>query len=493
MKISFSAPHGLLWVLSTAPMIVLLVFIATSVRRDMQTFNRLRDDVQISQPREFKLQSRSVDVTESPLAIAESHRVAKDGGLLYLAAESLLNQARTIGLLSTATVDFSDPKVFVSAPLPGSEWPQEPIASLFLQHASPLIQTLHSAALQPNAVWAWEHSTGNDSILQILQLEFQHAHYHGQTERAVRAIKTASGLNRMTSGKFLDRFDQVNPDQDGLDVTSGESPLFTFFVTQDLMNRIAVHQMIYDALGEKGYDSRQQWANMDEVLQRPISIDRLASDLLRSAKQVNPLPRQLSLTSVRWQDALQIALVDVEQLATESSRAAKAHDWDGRDTVGWIEGAASRLSPRDSERSPRQSLTTPLIGEFGRTFGWVRSRGSHTSFLILAAARVEEDRRMLRLAIALKIHSLQGEADTDSWRQAIERAKLPESETLDLYSRPFQVQKMKNSESGFVLNRVSDRIGEMITMGGAAQLTNSLGNNAQLFLNWNQRRSIVVR
>lgn len=493
MKMSVSPKHGLLWMSTTAPLIIFVVFVTTSVLRDIRTFSRLGGDVPISQPRDFKFPLLSVDATDSPSATEESYRVATDGALLYLAAESLVNQARTIGLLSPATIRTYDTAEVISTRSPGSAWPQEPITGLFLRHASPLLQTLQSASLQPNAMSAWEHSAGNDSMFQILTLEFQHAHYHGQTERAVRAIKTAGGLNRMTSGKYLERLDQVNPDQDGLDVTSDESSLFTFFVTQDLMNRIAVHQMISDALGEKGYDSRQQWASMDEVLQRPISIDRRAADLLRAARQMNPRHMQLSLTNVRWQDALQIALVDVEQLAAEADIAAKSYDWDGRDTVGWIEGAASRLSPRDSERSPRQSLTTPLIGAFGRTPSWSGSRDNHTSFLILAAARVEEDRRMLRLAIALKMLSLQGESDANAWRQAAELANLPESETLDLYNRPFQIQNVKDSESGLVISRVSDRIGEMITGGGAAQLTNSLGNQAQFFLNWNQRRSIVVR
>lgn len=493
MKINFSARHGLLWVLSTAPMIVLLVFIATSVRRDMQTFNRLRDDVQISQPREFKLQSRSVDVTESPLAIAESQRVAKDWELLYLAAESLLNQARTIGLLSTATVDLNDPKVFVSTPSPGSEWPQEPIASLFLQHASPLIQTLHSAAMQPNAVSAWGNSVGNDSILQILQLEFQHAHYHGQTERALRAIKTVSNLNSMTSGKHLDRFDQAPAGQGGLDTTSDESLLFGSFVRRDLMNRIAVHQMIYDALGEKGYDDREHWASIDEVLRHPISVDRRAPALLQAGKQLSLLQMHQGLPSSRWQDALQIALADVEQLDTRSNSAAKAYDWDGRDTVGWIEGAALRLSASDSERSPRQSLTTPLIGVFGSHSAWGGFRDNNTSFLILATARVEEERRMLRLAIAIKMLLLQGETVPDSLDQIAELANLAESETLDLYGRSFQIQNIDGPQSGFIINRVSDRIGEMPSMSVAPQLANSLGSSVKLFSNWIQRRSIAIR
>ncbi|HBJ33946.1 MAG TPA: hypothetical protein DDZ51_04105, partial [Planctomycetaceae bacterium] len=184
MKMSVSPKHGLLWILTTAPMIIFIVFVATSVRRDMQTFNRMREHVQASQPREFKLQSRSVDVVKSPLEIAESQRVSKDGALLDFAAESVVNQARTIELLSPATIRTYNTTEVISTRSPGSEWPQEPTTGLFLRHASPLIQNLQSAALQPNARSAWEQSVGNDSMFQILQLEFQHAHYHGQTERA---------------------------------------------------------------------------------------------------------------------------------------------------------------------------------------------------------------------------------------------------------------------------------------------------------------------
>jgi|GEM_PF-6163263 len=491
-----SARHFLLWMFSTAPIMIFIFYIFVNVRQDTKTLGRLNDSWRLNRQSQFKVLSHDRDAMGSQSGSAASDDAAQDGLLLYQAAETLWLQAKVVGLSSPVAVDLSDEKAIDSSPSPGSEWPEESIANVFLQHASPLIQALQNPVRLDNAASAWKQFSRIQPIVEILKIEFQYAHYHGETDRALRAIRTAADVTIKGLDSQLAALKLAPVGEGGFDAKSligdKNGPLQSI----ELVHSIAIHQMIRDALGVKGYDDIAQWDIVDEILIPSISIDLRASALLQYRKQ-NSLAQIPSAAfyfrSQDWQRIHWNAKMDIEQLAAETSEMRADYNWTARDTLGWIAGAAIRLPRTEANPRVRGSLTTPLIGQYARLTESLGSGDYEASGLILSFARVEEDRRMLRLAIAAKKLFLQGEAVPESSQKIAELANLPQSEALDLFGRPFVIERQDDLQAGFKFSRVDDSIGTLLAANTTNQLQNLLTMPPAFFLNWIQRASIIVR
>jgi hypothetical protein len=270
--------------------------------------------------------------------------------------------------------------------VPGGPWPEEPIVADYLEYSRPLIDMIDQASEHPSPVWRPIEFQGimtllpelqsTRSISRLLMLEAEHALYHQDAPRALRAIRLLDST--------ADAFD------------------WDFCMVAALVH-VALRGIEWQAIQRSLYAdlwNEQQLQKLAEQVGPPIDIASMYRDTLagerafctnlsrEDAKSFDPtfgefaLPLvQLPSTRLRlleiWQELQDVADGDPRRLSQNAERV----------------GQELNEEIRRNQFSPGNILAGLLIPA--------------TSAFTNALIRMEDNRRFTRTALAIKQYQLQ--------------------------------------------------------------------------------------
>jgi hypothetical protein len=263
---------------------------------------------------------------------------------------------------------------------PGAEWPDEPHVAAFLQEVRPLIEQIEQAARYPTPVWQpiafdsfgtlLDEVQEMRGIMRLLQLEFTHAMYHQENERALSALTAMHATNAALGWDFSFLPDLIAIAMRNIHRHTIRQSLADTAWEADQLDRLLA-QVAHPHVGA----TRWQRAVAGE---RAMALSLLRGDRQRRDTMLQqeraPVPAPLLLFPSLTQDYLE-RMAAMQQIGAE----------------GVLElGARAEAFDEEIERSVRRSdLLTGLLLPSAR--GMAR-----------AYERDELDRRLTRTALAIK-------------------------------------------------------------------------------------------
>lgn len=303
--------------------------------------------------------------------------------------------------------------------VPGGVWPEESIVGEYLEYSRPIIAMIERAAQYPTPVWRPIEFEGIGTLLpelqssrniaRLLQLEVEHALYHQDTERALRAIRLMGTTVEAFDWDFCIVANIVNHALYGLQLAAIRRSL-----NADLWNRQQLEELF--AILESPQNAEQRFRDTfaaERAMFTSMAVEEIGMYAPTVGGVVHLAYRMPSTRLKLWE-----TYADLQQLADSDLK-----------TMSEAVGRFHRELEVELRRRPFDpgNILTGLLLPAGEAYAG-------------AFIRAEDFRRLTRCALAAKIF----QQEYDCWPSRLaelEQVGLPRRERNSVLSGPFGLDK----------------------------------------------------